>query len=741
MNKEKLIIVLLLLIVFPAFSQNLNDTFGDCSIWTKKKKVYDVANDIVYWSEAYTYCSYGINLYGESTPDGLIIQSTDLFRAYSFKSGTKYIVKVNLNTSYFGNYIIPTKWIQFKVYAANGFNNGFIDLKLIGASAYSSQINATEIFIFTADKNYSTLVVEATNLNSDPYVLSEPNFIAINSLLVLENPCQGTGATISGATIMCQNQITPLTSSLGLSYLWSTGQTTRSISPTAAGTYTVTVVDNSNCLQTGSVSVQFLPTPPSPTISRSGAPNGTCALGGDVTLTSSAGSAYQWYSAFSGFPPTDIAGATGQTYTVLNDNATFGINYYVGVKTYSSNGCYSNAGSVYVFFPPLPSGNIQITFSELSSLCTTGTTLRAFSSGSSNNTYKWSTNETTQSIKAYSPGTYSVTVTNQYGCASVYSESIGNTTTLTPTTAITSSEFLVDKCVDVVILPTTTISPVTIIKPTCANAGISLGGSSTLTATPTQSGVTYQWYDNGQPIANATGSSYNATQAGYYSVKATNSQGCSYMGQGVSVMGCNGPYSSIVGPSAICDGEATFVTTSLSGMPYSNALAYPPNPYPYTYLWSTGQTDPGIEIFHPGTYTVTVTDSYTKCQATAVITIALRASCGGGGGQQLSRISSNEIEDDLNVYPNPSNSEINDNLNVHPNPSDKELTVLLRQPVTNEALIYIYDLSGRQIFKNDVSSGMKQITISTKDIPSGAYLLRVTGADKIYQKKIIIVHR
>lgn len=49
--------------------------------------------------------------------------------------------------------------------------------------------------------------------------------------------------------------------------------------------------------------------------------------------------------------------------------------------------------------------------------------------------------------------------------------------------------------------------------------------SNTLTST---SGVTYQWYYNGDPIPLATNQSYVATQNGYYVVRVTDANGCVY---------------------------------------------------------------------------------------------------------------------------------------------------------------------------------------------------------------------
>ena len=56
---------------------------------------------------------------------------------------------------------------------------------------------------------------------------------------------------------------------------------------------------------------------------------------------------------------------------------------------------------------------------------------------------------------------------------------------------------------------------------------ICTGDSVVYTVSPPIAGQTYTWYKNGVVIAGATGTSYAAKQSGAYSVKVTNSNGCS----------------------------------------------------------------------------------------------------------------------------------------------------------------------------------------------------------------------
>ena len=59
---------------------------------------------------------------------------------------------------------------------------------------------------------------------------------------------------MSNSGKFCSGDNATLTSSNGVSYLWSTGDTTQSIFVTAGGNYTVIVRDTNGCVSTSSIS-------------------------------------------------------------------------------------------------------------------------------------------------------------------------------------------------------------------------------------------------------------------------------------------------------------------------------------------------------------------------------------------------------------------------------------------------------------------------------------------------------
>jgi hypothetical protein len=110
------------------------------------------------------------------------------------------------------------------------------------------------------------------------------------------------------------------------------------------------------------------------------------------------------------------------------------------------------------------------------------------------NTYSWSTGANTANITVSTAGNYSVTVTDGVGC-----------------TASNSFD------VQVIALPT---------------PAITVNGNTL--STPSNSGSTYQWFLNGNPLAGEVSSSITGTQAGNYTVLETNAQACNQLSSAVS---------------------------------------------------------------------------------------------------------------------------------------------------------------------------------------------------------------
>ena len=279
-------------------------------------------------------------------------------------------------------------------------------------------------------------------------------------------------SVVSGTVISCQVPSVSVqlsSDTRNTTYVWSTGETTASVSFTVGGTYSVTATAPNGCTAVNTLTIRQDSNPPALTV-----PAGatlTCA-NPRVTLTVSStatGLTYLWSTTEA---TASIAVSTSGTYSVT---AT------------APNGC-SSAASVLV------EKNIDVpvvTASASNTLtCTRPTATLTASSTATSLTYLWSTGETTASISVSVAGTYSVTATAPNGCFS-------------------STTILVEQNTTAPTLTTVVSGPLT-----CATTSITASVTSSLAET------TYLW-STGEVTA-----SVSLTATGTYSVTATAPNGC-----------------------------------------------------------------------------------------------------------------------------------------------------------------------------------------------------------------------
>ncbi len=368
--------------------------------------------------------------------------------------------------------------------------------------------------------SYWVRVIDANGCSGD----SDPVIINVNPLPL-------PTVTADGPTTFCQGESVTLTASSAASYLWSTGETTQSITVSAAGNYQVTVTDVNGCGNASAFTTVSVRPNPTPTIT-AGGPTTFCQ-GGSVTLTASAGAAYLWNT-----------GATTQSITVSTSG-----NYSVTVT--DVNGCSGASAPTSVTVNPLPTPTV--TASGPTTFCAGGSVTLTASSGVE---FLWSTGAITQSITVSATGNYSVTVTNVNGCTA------------------TSAPLAVNANPN----PNPTIS-------TSGPTTFCEGGSVTLTSSFAQN---YLW------STGATTQSITVSTVGNYSVTVTDGNGCSGTSNPVAVNINTNPVPSVNvdGPSALCQGQSVELTASAGT----------------AYLWNTGAITQSITVSTAGSYTVQVTD-------------------------------------------------------------------------------------------------------------------------------------
>ena len=339
--------------------------------------------------------------------------------------------------------------------------------------------------------------------------------------------------SISGTPIICSGIGAPLNVSAGSSYLWSTGETTQSITADHTGLFSVSVTDANGCTNDASVEVTELVG-----ITISG--NTEICQGETTSLSVEMEGEYVWST-----------GAQTPTITVSEAGP-----YSVTLSL--PNGCSASATSN-VIVNALPNPSI----SGITTICQGEITTLTANDGVS---YLWSNNSTNASITVGTAGMYTVTATNVQGCSA------------TASTYVTVNA-----------LPTPTISGITTI---CQ------GETTTLTA---DGGTSYQWSDN------STSASITVNTSGQYMVTATNAQGCSATASSYVTVNAL-PVPTISGNTSICQGTTTMLTAN-GGT---------------SYLWSNSSTSTSISVGTAGMYTVTATNTQ-GCSAAASTYVTVNA--------------------------------------------------------------------------------------------------------------------
>ena len=208
-------------------------------------------------------------------------------------------------------------------------------------------------------------------------------------LLSLNNSCQALSVNLGNDTLICETDTIILDAgNAGSNFLWSTGETTQtiSVSPVISTEYTV-IVEDSACYSYDTVFVEINNLPISSLM------NDTTICDGDsLILIAGGGTSFVW--------------STDQYVdSILATNPGM---YYVTI----SDGCGFIVDSVYVQVIPSP----VVNFGNYINFCFGDSAI--LDAGNTGSTYLWSTGEINQSIIVSSSGLYYVFVDNICGFAS-----------------------------------------------------------------------------------------------------------------------------------------------------------------------------------------------------------------------------------------------------------------------------------------------------------------------------------
>jgi gliding motility-associated-like protein len=416
------------------------------------------------------------------------------------------------------------------------------DPTLSGANPINVAAGAYTVTV--SDANGCTAVASATIIAP----------VAVNVSLIA-TPAQCGGVASGTLSASASGGTTPYT------YMWSNPALSgANPSNVAAGTYTVTVSDNSGCTASATATIDE----PSPLVVSVSFTDITCnnANNGTLSTTVSGGTPNYSYAWSGGLAP--VANPTG---------AAPGL-YIVTVT--DANGCTANASAVISQAPAL--NLILVPTPSLCNAADNGTISTVVSGGTPNYSYNWSNGLPAQdSQSGLAPATYTVTVTDANGCTVQ-----GNTTINQPTPLSGSA------------------------NATTANCGQN-NGSATVSVSGGTPAYNYAW----SPPISSTSATANNLGAGSYSVTVTDANGCSTEIP-VAVSNLNGPQLSI-------DNTANTTCALPNGSISVTASGGTP---PLTINWSHSATfhNATANNLPAGSYTITVIDG-NGCEANQSVTL------------------------------------------------------------------------------------------------------------------------
>lgn len=440
-----------------------------------------------------------------------------------------------------------------------GVNTGTASVTVSGGSpAYTYAWNngqTTSSMSGLASGAYSVTVTDANGCTTTANVSVPSTNGPRDSIVSSQNvTCFGgnNGDAIAGVT----GGTSPYT------YAWTTtpSQTSATASNLTAGSYTVTITDNTGCTATTTVTITQ---PPPIRDSIVNSVNELCFGGNSGSAT---------VGAKGGTPAYTYSWNTVPVQTTVTAIGLIAGTYTVDVT--DANGC-KDSTKVTITQPP-PVTIKTTTFPATCSYLCNGQAIVVPSGGTNPYTYNWSNGGTVASISNLCVNTnYSVTVTDGHGCKADTNITITDPTPIVLTTDSTPS--------------------------LCNKAD----GGASVTATGGTPGYTYAW-NNGQTTTTATN-----LAAGTYTVIVTDANKCKDTTK-VIVLNQGGDSVKITSvTNELCSGGN-------NGSATANAMG---GVAPYTYSWAaTGGNAATASNLIAGVYTVTITDA-NGCSAKTTATI------------------------------------------------------------------------------------------------------------------------
>lgn len=507
---------------------------------------------------------------------------------------------------------------------------------------------------------------------------------------------------------ICPGDTLILRADSSTSYLWHDSTTADTFIAVHTGLYHVTLTDSVGCNVSDSIYVS-LAIPPSLDL---GADTTVCA--GDAVVldggTSPDSTQYQWNT-----------GATSQILVVST-----GGTYIASVTT--PGGCTA-VDTVVVNNFPSPGVSLGADRVECGTY--------VLDAGAGATQYAWSNNMATQTITLSQAGTYSVTVTNQFGCTHADTVTItmgtippvnlgldqilcnGQSTTLDAGNPGATYFWSTGATTQTINVTTPAVYFVSVTDPTGCSAldsvtidgsllSVDLGpdlticGNGGVILDAGNPGNLYSWSDN------STTQSIFVSTPGIYSVTVTDPLGCDAIDD-INVAQVPGINAAINSPGSASLGQP---------VQFNDATT----PSANFWIWDFGDGTPVVNQQNPthsyaalGVYTVTLISSDGTCRDTTTTTVEISNIIG--------------IEEELGAS----------SFELYPNPSDGVFHIAFELYQRKDVSVEVLDLSGKILLRK--AGGTTQVfreEIDLGNFSSGLYILRIkAGENASYQKLIL----
>ncbi|GAL87771.1 gliding motility-like protein [Sporocytophaga myxococcoides] len=427
-----------------------------------------------------------------------------------------------------------------------GLNNGKINITSVtgGVAPYSYQWSngaITQNVSNLGAGNYNVIISDVNGCSDTvDFTINPPVPMTIETNIT-EPTCIGAN---DGAI-----EITSVTGGKEpyISYTWDNGESTKDISGLTAGTYTLTIMDNSACTQTFTIVVND----PAPISAGSTITDETCTGNdGSISLIINGGTAPYSFEWKDGPTTQDRTGLIAGNYTVdvkdskgCSGTFNFTVNHSVTISiipTITDVKCYGESN-----------GSISLAISG---------GVEPYSN------FLWSNGTVTQDLIGVVAGTYSVKFTDDKGCN------------------YQSQDFIVNQPAPLVI--TADIS-----EPVCKG-----GTNGTITITSVTGGTApykYLWPEN------VTTQGISNLGKGTYQLTITDANGCT-LDSNFVIGEPDGFVFDTLKTDITCFGlsDGSIIVDVTSG-----------GTSPYSYLWNTGVTTNNIQNLGKGSYSIKITDA------------------------------------------------------------------------------------------------------------------------------------